>query len=444
MNIPRPIVIPQEPSQGRERSPGRGRARSPANRRTPKANSRSPLGHSTSPSARLSPLVGSGSHASLMALIDGSRSIDSVTNYDLIDAVNNGNTKHVNHVIDSLILTTIINGRDSRGMTPLHLASKKGHEDVAVNLLHRGADLHLADKMGWTPLFWACMEGHVNIAQMLIKRGADPSGLDNGKATCLHYAAMEGHIEVVRLLIDSGVDISIKDHINQSPVQAACVHGHEECALELMERGADFTLPDGMDASNLSPLAQACLLFCEDFGFEPWLKKKTYRDAQTWTKEDGVLDILSSDSEVSGDEETPRPKPPGHFIPLHSKPVSISKSRSDSKSHRDQRDEESHGRNHNHTARLDLEGELGGKLEDDESKSEEVGSSRGSILVIGEMAFGSAQNSLTMANDDKMPDHMKHKEQGQSEMWPSLSRVNSTNSIGTQHSGSPRPRAEAK
>ena len=125
-----------------------------------------------------------------------------------------------------------------------------------MNLLHRGADLHLADKMGWTPLFWACMEGHVNIAQMLIKRGADPSGLDNGKATCLHYAAMEGHIEVVRLLIDSGVDISIKDHINQSPVQAACVHGHEECALELMERGADFTLPDGMDASNLSPLAQ--------------------------------------------------------------------------------------------------------------------------------------------------------------------------------------------
>ena len=82
------------------------------------------------------------------------------------------------------------------------------------------------------------------------------------------------------------------------------MQGHEEVALILMEAGADFQLPEGTKPESLPPLAQAALLFCEDFGFESHLKRTQCRDAATWTKEDGVLDVISSDSEVSDEEET--------------------------------------------------------------------------------------------------------------------------------------------
>lgn len=223
---------------------------------------------------------------------------ESLTTLDLADAVNDGDVKGMNKVIDMLILNTIINAQDSRGMTPLHLAVKRGYEDVCVNLLHRGADITKRDAMGWTPLFWAVMEGHTDLVHLLIRRGSSITELDDSGATLLHFAAMEGHTDLVRYLLEQGADVHTQDSFGATAMSRACMQGHEEAALVLMEAGADFTMPDGQREENLPPLARAALLFCEDFGFPSHLKKTTYADVATWTKEDGVLDVLSSDSEV--------------------------------------------------------------------------------------------------------------------------------------------------
>jgi hypothetical protein len=57
--------------------------------------------------------------------------------------------------------------------TPLHLASRYGHKNVAHMLIERGADLLTQDKSGNTPLHLALQMGHVEVAHMLIERGAD-------------------------------------------------------------------------------------------------------------------------------------------------------------------------------------------------------------------------------------------------------------------------------
>jgi ankyrin repeat protein len=144
-------------------------------------------------------------------------SFESLTNLDLTDVVNAGDTKGVNMVIDALILNMIINAQDGRGMTPLHLASKKGFLDVALNLLHRGASLSLRDAMGWTPLFWAVMEGHTDLVKLFISRGASVFEVDDSSATLLHFASMEGHAHIVKMLLELELPVAAQDKVSTLP-----------------------------------------------------------------------------------------------------------------------------------------------------------------------------------------------------------------------------------
>jgi len=53
--------------------------------------------------------------------------------------------------------------KDTRGRTPLHLASACGRVGVLGALLHAAstshAHTHLTDSQGYTPLHWACYNG---------------------------------------------------------------------------------------------------------------------------------------------------------------------------------------------------------------------------------------------------------------------------------------------
>ena len=83
----------------------------------------------------------------------------------------------------------IWNGADVHGPyrdSPLlHLATQKGHVDIALALLAAGADVHAKDAGGWTALRWACLEGKENVVQALIKQGSRVNERDNFGATLL-------------------------------------------------------------------------------------------------------------------------------------------------------------------------------------------------------------------------------------------------------------------
>jgi ankyrin repeat protein len=156
--------------------------------------------------------------------------------------------------------------------TPLHLASREGHVEVACKLIERGADvtaqtkhgqtpLHLAlhwgqvyvvrmliecganvtaqDNLGWTPLHFASQVGEVDVARMLIERGADVKAQNNHGWTPLHLASQEGGVEVARILIECGADVTAQDNYGETPLHLASQVGEVDFARMLIERGAD-------------------------------------------------------------------------------------------------------------------------------------------------------------------------------------------------------------
>ena len=67
----------------------------------------------------------------------------------------------------------LIDGTNSNGTTPLHIASWYGYLSVVDYLVDHGGDVNKADKYGETPLWIASEYGHLSIVEYLINHGAD-------------------------------------------------------------------------------------------------------------------------------------------------------------------------------------------------------------------------------------------------------------------------------
>jgi ankyrin repeat protein/HEAT repeat protein len=81
------------------------------------------------------------------------------------------------------------NAKDKDGRTPLHIATKKGQEEVARFLITKGANVNIKDKAGRTPLHVAVQYARKELAELLIAKGADILAKDKDGNTPLHLAA---------------------------------------------------------------------------------------------------------------------------------------------------------------------------------------------------------------------------------------------------------------
>ena len=90
------------------------------------------------------------------------------------------------------------------GMTPLMLASRHGHAEVARLLLEAGADKDGITVHRRTSLMFASPSGHVEIARSLLQAGANKDQQNSDGMAAPMLAAQNDHVEIVRLLLQAG------------------------------------------------------------------------------------------------------------------------------------------------------------------------------------------------------------------------------------------------
>ena len=81
-------------------------------------------------------------------------------------------------------------------------------------LINNGADLNISTfkiRMGHSPLYIAIRNRHADVAELLITSGADVNIQYNDEETPLFSAAENGHESIVKLLIEKGADITVEN-----------------------------------------------------------------------------------------------------------------------------------------------------------------------------------------------------------------------------------------
>jgi len=118
-------------------------------------------------------------------------------------------------------------------LTPLHLASKQGHEAVARLLLDKGAEVSAIDMFGATPLHIALTHRHEAIAMMLLDRGA------NIFVTSEYGRSWTGE---AKMFLDKRAKVSVLNNCGSTPLHLASEVGHEAVATLLLEKCAEVFL----------------------------------------------------------------------------------------------------------------------------------------------------------------------------------------------------------
>jgi ankyrin repeat protein len=96
-----------------------------------------------------------------------------------------------------------------------------------------------------TPLLVAARDGHTEIAALLLEAGADVNATEpTFGAVPLHKSVYNGHVELTRMIAGwPGVNINFQGATNgYSPLHDALWHGYEECARVVIEAGAALDL----------------------------------------------------------------------------------------------------------------------------------------------------------------------------------------------------------
>ncbi|XP_067907310.1 poly [ADP-ribose] polymerase tankyrase-2-like isoform X3 [Heterodontus francisci] len=96
-------------------------------------------------------------------------------------AVKNGDFQVVKNMVQFFkdsCLDVIHSKETASGNGSLHLACRKGHFDIAQELLENGVSLHARNANGLTPFFFAAERQHRKICQLLIEWGCDVQAKD--------------------------------------------------------------------------------------------------------------------------------------------------------------------------------------------------------------------------------------------------------------------------
>lgn len=123
----------------------------------------------------------------------------------------------------SLFCKDLVEQRDYKGRTALHLATRLNQQKHAELLIQHGANVDHADSvLGRTPLFTALYWNCHDVLQLLLRNHARLDVVDNNRMTVLHYAAKYADADSLRILSSeeiTGISPHMKDFQNHTPLE---------------------------------------------------------------------------------------------------------------------------------------------------------------------------------------------------------------------------------
>jgi hypothetical protein len=113
-----------------------------------------------------------------------------------------GNSKLTAWLIEHGAVVDVRSNNFTDCVTPLMLATRKGHVEVMEVLLGAGlADIDLADRKGRTPLMYAAQFNQPDAALFLLRVGADKSLRDMSGVLAAVLATGGGHHELAQIIM---------------------------------------------------------------------------------------------------------------------------------------------------------------------------------------------------------------------------------------------------
>jgi len=138
--------------------------------------------------------------------------------------------------------TADINAQDSHKSTPLHIEILSGNHEFIKVLLEKGANVNEKNCNGNTPLHIDVKKGKDEIIRFLIEHCIDPKNNEN--QTPLHLAVYKNNLQAVKILIENTADINAQDSHKLTPLHIAAKFGYCEIVKFLLEKDADVSIKD--------------------------------------------------------------------------------------------------------------------------------------------------------------------------------------------------------
>ncbi|MFN5381852.1 MAG: ankyrin repeat domain-containing protein [Alphaproteobacteria bacterium] len=142
---------------------------------------------------------------------------------------------------DDVDITNLLNVKDEKRRSPLHIAVEKGNKDLVKRLIAKKANVSSRDSKKRSPLHIAVEKGNKDLVKLLLDAGADVNALDFKYISPLHIALKSKNQEIETILLNApGIDCNIRDVYGCSPLFFAIkIMKDVELVKLLLQKGAD-------------------------------------------------------------------------------------------------------------------------------------------------------------------------------------------------------------
>ena len=206
-----------------------------------------------------------------------------------------------------------VNAAQSDGLTALHWAALNDDAEIVGLLLYAGATVRPLTRVGaYTPLHLASRAGHDAVARALLDGGADANQWTSTGVTALHFAAQANSSATIRVLVEHGADLNAPDGFqSRTPLVFAASRNAVAAVSTLLDLGADPSLATdlkdykSMSARDGDDRAHRSRLRAAEAGKDPVMNdnQDRFQAAQAAMPDSAAAKEDKDEDEVHADDE---------------------------------------------------------------------------------------------------------------------------------------------